>query len=82
MALVSPDDYSDISVTLTVLGERRLQDSFSRQLTDIQHQRNAMLDFHGALFKGATWSIWFPAGSDAAYRIEFLATSLERMTLN
>lgn len=75
----SPDDYSDMSITLTK-GERRLQDKFVRQLTDIQYQRND-IDFHRGTFrvKGDVVDV-FPAGSDAAYRIEFFGDELERMT--
>ncbi len=40
----SPDDYSEMSIKVTQ-GERRQQDKFVRQLTDIQYQRND-IDFH------------------------------------
>lgn len=75
----SPDDYSDMSITLTK-GERRQQDKFVRQLTDIQYQRND-IDFHRGTFrvKGDVVDV-FPAGSDVAYRIEFFGDELERMT--
>lgn len=75
----SPDDYSDMSITLTK-GERRQQDKFVRQLTDIQYQRND-IDFHRGTFrvKGDVVDV-FPAGSDVAYRIEFFGDELERIT--
>lgn len=75
----SPDDYADMSIHLTT-GERRLQDKFIRQLTDIQYQRND-IDFARGTFrvKGDVVDV-FPAGSDVAYRIEFFGDELERMT--
>lgn len=75
----SPDDYADMSIRLTT-GERRLQDKFIRQLTDIQYQRND-IDFHRGTFrvKGDVVDV-FPAGSDVAYRVEFFGDELERMT--
>lgn len=75
----SPDDYSVMSIHLRV-GERRLQDKFIRQLTDIQYQRND-IDFHRGTFRvrGDVIDV-FPAGSDVAYRIEFFGDELERIT--
>lgn len=75
----SPDDYADMSITLKT-GERRQQDKFVRQLTDIQYQRND-IDFHRGTFrvKGDVVDV-FPAGSDVAYRIEFFGDELERIT--
>lgn len=75
----SPDDYADMSILLTT-GERRQQDKFIRQLTDIQYQRND-IDFHRGTFrsKGDVVDV-FPAGSDVGYRIEFFGDQLERMT--
>lgn len=75
----SPDDYSEMSITLRT-GERRQQDKFVRLLTDIQYQRND-IDFHRGTFrvKGDVVDV-FPAGSDVAYRIEFFGDELERMT--
>lgn len=75
----SPDDYADMSITLTV-GERRQQDKFVRLLTDIQYQRND-IDFHRGTFrvKGDVVDV-FPAGSDVAYRVEFFGDELERIT--
>jgi len=75
----SPDDYSEMSITVTK-GERRQQDKFVRQLTDIQYQRND-IDFHRGTFRvrGDIVDI-FPAGSDVAYRIEFFGDEVERIT--
>lgn len=75
----NPDDYSDMSIRLSK-GERRLQDKFIRQLTDIQYQRND-IDFHRGTFRvrGDVVDV-FPAGSDVAYRVEFFGDELERIT--
>ncbi|MGV9001691.1 MAG: excinuclease ABC subunit UvrB [Candidatus Saccharimonadaceae bacterium] len=75
----SPDDYSEMSIKIT-RGERRQQDKFIRQLTDIQYQRND-IDFHRGTFrvKGDIVDV-FPAGSDVAYRIEFFVDEVERVT--
>lgn len=75
----SPDDYSEMSITIKK-GERRQQDKFIRILTDIQYQRND-IDFHRGTFrvKGDVVDV-FPAGSDAAYRIEFFGDEVDRIT--
>jgi len=75
----SPDDYSEMSITVTK-GERRQQDKFVRLLTDIQYQRND-IDFHRGTFRvrGDIVDV-FPAGSDVAYRIEFFGDEVERIT--
>lgn len=75
----SPDDYSEMSITVSV-GERRQRDKFIRQLTDIQYQRND-IDFHRGTFRvrGDIVDI-FPAGSDMAYRIEFFGDDVDRVT--
>ena len=75
----NPDDYSAMSIKLMV-GERRLQDKFVRQLTDIQYQRND-IDFHRGTFrvKGDVVDV-FPAGSDVAYRVEFFGDQIDRIT--
>jgi excinuclease ABC subunit B len=61
-------------------GERRLQDKFVRQLTDIQYSRNDM-DFHRGTFRvrGDVVDV-FPAGQDTAYRIEFFGDEIDRLT--
>lgn len=75
----SPDDYADMSITITK-GERRQQDKFVRLLTDIQYQRND-IDFHRGTFrvKGDVVDV-FPAGSDVAFRIEFFGDEVDRIT--
>jgi len=75
----SPDDYSTMSIVVSK-GERRQQDKFIRQLTDIQYQRND-IDFHRGVFRvrGDIVDV-FPAGSDVAYRIEFFGDEVERLT--
>lgn len=75
----SPDDYADMSITVTK-GERRQQDKFVRLLTDIQYQRND-IDFHRGTFRvrGDIVDV-FPAGSDVAYRVEFFGDDVERLT--
>ncbi len=75
----SPDDYSEMSIVVNQ-GERRQQDKFVRQLTDIQYQRND-IDFHRGTFRvrGDIVDV-FPAGSDVAYRIEFFGDDVERLT--
>jgi len=75
----SPDDYSEMSIDVRK-GERRQQDKFVRQLTDIQYQRND-IDFHRGTFrvKGDVVDV-FPAGSDLAYRIEFFGDDIDRIT--
>lgn len=75
----SPDDYSEMSITVTK-GERRLMDKFVRQLTDIQYQRND-IDFHRGTFRvrGDVVDV-FPAGYDSAYRIEFFGDDIDRIT--
>lgn len=75
----SPDDYAEMSITVE-RGERRVQDKFVRQLTDIQYSRND-IDFHRGTFRvrGDVVDI-FPAGNDTAYRIEFYGDEVERIT--
>ena len=75
----SPDDYSEMSIVVN-RGERRLQDKFVRQLTDIQYSRND-IDFHRGTFRvrGDVVDV-FPAGNDTAYRIEFFGDDVERIT--
>lgn len=75
----SPDDYGEMSITVEK-GERRVQDKFVRQLTDIQYSRND-IDFHRGTFRvrGDVIDV-FPAGSDTAYRIEFFGDEVDRIT--
>src|SRR5438270_363046 len=75
----SVEDYSNMAIRLK-RGERRLRDKFLRQLTDIQYQRND-IDFHRSTFRvrGDVVDV-FPAGEEAAYRVEFFGDELERIT--
>jgi excinuclease ABC subunit B len=75
----SVEDYGNMAVKLKV-GERRLRDKLLRLLTDIQYTRNDM-DFHRSTFRvrGDVVDI-FPAGEEAAYRVEFFGDELERIT--
>jgi excinuclease ABC subunit B len=75
----SVEDYNNLSIRLET-GERRLRDKLLRQLTDIQYRRND-IDFHRSTFRvrGDVVDI-FPAGEEAAYRLEFFGDELERMT--
>lgn len=75
----SPDTYADMSMTIKH-GERRVQDKFVRQLTDIQYQRND-IDFARGTFRvrGDVVDV-FPAGMDTAYRIEFFGDEVDRIT--
>ncbi len=75
----SVEDYDDMAVRLDA-GERRVRDKLLRQLTDIQYSRND-IDFHRGTFRvrGDVVDI-FPAGEEAAYRLEFFGDELERMT--
>jgi excinuclease ABC subunit B len=75
----SVEDYGNMAVKLKT-GERRLRDKLLRQLTDIQYQRND-IDFHRGTFRvrGDVVDI-FPAGEEAAYRVEFFGDELEKIT--
>ncbi|MBP6038381.1 MAG: excinuclease ABC subunit UvrB [Candidatus Saccharimonas sp.] len=75
----SPDDYAEMSITVE-RGERRVQDKFIRQLTDIQYHRND-IDFARGTFRvrGDVVDV-FPAGSDTAYKIEFFGDEVDRIT--
>ena len=75
----SPDDYAEMSISVQ-RGERRVQDKFVRQLTDIQYHRND-IDFARGTFRvrGDVVDI-FPAGHDSAYRIEFFGDTVDRIT--
>jgi excinuclease ABC subunit B len=75
----SVEDYEGLAIKV-VSGERRLRDKLLRQLTDIQYRRND-IDFHRSTFRvrGDVVDI-FPAGEEAAFRIEFFGDELERIT--
>ncbi|HVX58259.1 MAG TPA: excinuclease ABC subunit UvrB, partial [Candidatus Saccharimonadales bacterium] len=75
----SVEDYDNMALRLK-RGERRLRDKMLRQLTDIQYNRND-IDFHRSTFRvrGDVVDI-FPAGEEAAYRVEFFGDELDRIT--
>lgn len=75
----SPDDYADMSITVT-RGERRLRDKFLRHLTDIQYHRND-IDFHRGTFRvrGDVVDV-YPSGNDTGYRIDFFDDEVDRIT--
>lgn len=75
----APDSYAEMSLHLKK-GERRQQDKFVRQLTDIQYKRND-IDFHRGTFrvKGDVVDV-FPANGETVYRIEFFGDEIDRMT--
>lgn len=75
----SPDDYAEMSIVVE-RGEKRVQDKFVRQLTDIQYHRNDIEVGRGNFrVRGDTVDI-FPASGDSAYRIEFFGDTVERIT--
>lgn len=75
----SVDDYGSMAVRVT-RGERRVRDKFLRQLTDIQYHRNDIA-FARSTFRvrGDVVDV-FPAGEEAAYRIEFFGDEIEQIT--
>jgi excinuclease ABC subunit B len=75
----SVEDYNGLALRVEA-GERRVRDKLLRQLTDIQYKRND-IDFHRSTFRvrGDVVDV-FPAGEEAAYRIEFFGDELERIT--
>jgi excinuclease ABC subunit B len=75
----SVEDYDNLALRIKK-GERRLRDKMLRQLTDIQYTRND-IDFHRGTFRvrGDVVDI-FPAGEQAAYRVEFFGDQLDRIT--
>ncbi|MDB5161106.1 MAG: UvrABC system protein, partial [Candidatus Saccharibacteria bacterium] len=75
----SVEDYGSMAVKIKV-GERRLRDKLLRLLNDIQYARND-IDFHRSTFRvrGDVVDI-FPAGEEAAYRVEFFGDEVERIT--
>lgn len=74
----SVEDYGGMALKIET-GERRVRDKLLRQLTDIQYNRND-IDFHRSTFRvrGDVVDI-FPAGEEAAYRIEFFGDEMERI---
>lgn len=75
----SVDDYGAMAVKVKV-GERRVRDKLLRQLTDIQYKRNDVA-FGRSTFRvrGDVVDV-FPAGEEAAYRIDFFGDEIERIT--
>lgn len=75
----SVEDYANMTVKLKK-GERRLRDKLLRQLTDIQYRRNDMAFERGNFrVRGDVVDV-FPAGDEAAYRVEFFGDEIEKMT--
>lgn len=75
----SVEDYDKMAVRVKT-SERRLRDKLLRQLTDIQYHRNDMAFERGNFrVRGDVVDI-YPAGEEAAYRIEFSGDEVERMT--
>lgn len=75
----SVDDYGAMAIKITT-GERRVRDKLLRQLTDIQYKRNDIA-FGRSTFRvrGDVVDV-FPAGEEAAYRIDFFGDEIERIT--
>jgi len=75
----SVEDYDNMAVRLKK-GERRVRDKLLRQLTDIQYSRND-IDFHRGTFRvhGDVIDI-FPAGEEAAYRVDLFGEEIDRIT--
>lgn len=75
----SVEDYGNMAIKIK-RGERRLRDKLLRLLNDIQYTRND-IDFHRSTFRvrGDVVDI-FPAGEEAAYRVEFFGDQIERIT--
>ena len=75
----SVEDYTNMTIKIKH-GERRLRDKLLRQLTDIQYRRNDMaLERGNFRVRGDVVDI-FPAGDEAAYRIEFFGDEIEKIT--
>lgn len=75
----SVEDYGNLAVTIKT-GERRLRDKLLRQLTDIQYRRNDVAFERGVFrVRGDVIDI-FPAGEEVAYRVEFNADEIEKIT--
>src|SRR6266571_1295058 len=77
--LGSPEEYSEVVLTLKV-GEERRRDKILRHLTEIQYERNDANFIRGRFrVRGDVLEI-FPAYEDVAVRIEFFGDEIERMT--
>jgi excinuclease ABC subunit B len=77
--LGSPEEYSEVVLTLKV-GEERRRNKILRHLTEIQYERNDANFIRGRFrVRGDVLEI-FPAYEDIAVRIEFFGDEIERMT--
>src|SRR5438067_13461797 len=77
--LGSPDEYSEVVLTLKV-GEERRRDKILRHLTEIQYERNDANFIRGRFrVRGDVLEI-FPAYEHVAVSIEFFGDDIERMT--
>jgi len=77
--LGSPEEYSEVVLTLKV-GEERRRDKILRHLTSIQYERNDANFIRGRFrVRGDVLEI-FPAYEDVAVRVEFFGDEIERMT--
>jgi len=77
--LGSPDEYSEVVLTLKV-GEERRRDRILRHLTEIQYERNDANFIRGHFRVRGDVLELFPAYEDIAVRIEFFGDEIERMT--
>src|SRR5437667_3033598 len=77
--LGSPDEYSEVVLTLKV-GEERRRDKILRHLTEIQYERNDTNFIRGRFRVRGDVLVLFPAYEDVAVRIEFFGDEIERMT--
>jgi excinuclease ABC subunit B len=77
--LGSPEEYSDVVLSLKI-GEERRRNKILRHLTEIQYERNDANFIRGRFrVRGDVLEI-FPAYEDVAVRIEFFGDEIERMT--
>jgi len=77
--LGSPEEYSEVVLTLK-LGQERRRDKILRHLTSIQYERNDANFIRGRFrVRGDVLEI-FPAYEDVAVRVEFFGDEIERMT--
>jgi len=77
--LGSPEEYSEVVLTLKV-GEEKRRNRILRHLTEIQYERNDTNFIRGRFrVRGDVLEI-FPAYEDVAVRVEFFGDEIERMT--
>jgi excinuclease ABC subunit B len=77
--LGSPEEYSDVVLSLKV-GEERRRNKILRHLTEIQYERNDANFIRGRFRVRGDVLELFPAYEDVAVRIEFFGDEIERMT--